>query len=303
MLGIAHVNDEQAITVKPAIRWSEERGVYLAPVTWTGQTMMFCITPTRLLQEFTQTMTTGADLASVFDPETYRNLKGEGVYLDYYGYTPLEPGKSKLAYRTGVGVCSMTVTGKRYTRADVLRLCHGEEAVADRLFDLCEDQELETILADEATLYLPLFSFDQSLDRSMLIIQPEAPLPDASQQILLQQAGWQERLSRCWTHEGNAPVPYGIAYVSSEPGIVKTIRIEPTPNGYRTMKQLFQQSVETYREKLQILDQLLNLSMDRSFPADMHVLLEEMVTEKHAAIEDAIESLSETITELERCGY
>src|SRR5450755_4748664 len=93
MLGIAQVSDDQQITVKPAVKFSAERGVYLAPVTWTGQTMMFCIMRECLQQEFTQALCDGRDLAVVFDPETYRGLAGGGVYLDYYYYVPPEPGE------------------------------------------------------------------------------------------------------------------------------------------------------------------------------------------------------------------
>jgi hypothetical protein len=128
--------------------------------------MMFCITPQRLQQEFTNAIACSRDIAAVLDPETYRSLTGEGVYLDYYGI-PSEPDQVQQAPRT--------------------------------------------------------------------------------------------------------------------------INIEPTPDGYRAMKRLYQDSIVTYQQKLQHLDLLLtNVEATRFGEAtgDVHSLLTAMVDEKRATIED-----------------
>lgn len=308
MLGIAQVGDDQEITVRPAVKFSAERGVYLAPVTWTGQTMMLCILRERLMQEFTQAVAQGCDLAAVFDPQTYRSLAGTGVYLDYYYYAPPEPGeKNQRNYANGVGVCYVTESGEQYTRADFVRLCNGEEAVARRLFDLCDWQAPETLLDEEVrdnAMQLPILTYDDASHLTCLTFHPEEPAPDEAKQVLLSQAGWQESFSRTWIHQGQAAVPYGIASVSGE--TAQTINLEPTPGGYRAMKQVFQESVQTYQEKLQHLDMLLSFVQAHHFTeatGAIHELTEEMVTEKRASIEDAVSHLTETIAELERCGY
>ena len=308
MLGIAQVSDDQEITVRPAVKFSAERSVYLAPVTWTGQTMMFCIMRERLMQEFTQAVTEGRDLAAVFDPETYRNLAGGGIYLDDYYYAPPEPGeKNQRNYANGVGICYATEAGDHYTRADFIRLCNGEEAVARRLFDLCEGPAPETLLDEElrdGAMQLPPFTFAPSETTSYLTFHPEGPVPDEAKQTLLRENGWMESLERTWTHRGQVTVPYGIAYVGDERP--STISLEPTPGGYRVMKKLFQESVETYQEKLQHLETLLSFVQAHQFKeatGAMHELTEEMVAEKRASIEDAVENLTESIAQLERCGY
>ena len=310
MLTITKVSNSEGFTVKPALEFSQERGVYLAPVTWMGETLMFCILPERLQQEFIQAVENGRDIADVFNPETYRDLKGEGVYLDYYRYAPPEPGeKNQRNYANGVGICYVTESGEQYTRADFVRLCNGEEAVAQRLFDLCDWQLPETLLDEEMrdeAMQLPVHKFTPSLHVTWLTFHPEGPVPDAAKQALLLQAGWQENLSRTWTHQGQAsiPVPYGIAYVSGD--TARTVNIEPTANGYRAMKQLFQESVSTYQEKLQHLDTLVALVQATQFgppTGDIHTLIEEMVAQKRGTIEDAVESLTENIAQLERCGY
>jgi hypothetical protein len=307
MLGIAQVSDDQVIVVKPAVKFSSERGVYLAPVTWTGQTMMFCLMRERLMQEFTQAVADSRDLAAVFDPETYRGLAGQGVYLDYYHYAPPEPGeKNQRNYANGVGVCYVTDAGDQYTRADFLRLCNGEETVARRLFDLCDWQAPETLLDEvvrDQGMQLPvLTTFDAQL--TCLTFPPDELVPDEAKRALLSRAGWRESLSRSFTCQGQAAVPYGIAYVSAE--APRTVNLEPTANGYRAMKQLFQESVETYQEQLQHLDVLLLFIQAHQFgeaTGGVHELTEEIVAEKRATIEDAVSSLTETIAQLERCGY
>ncbi len=308
MLTITRASNREGITVKQALEFSFERGVYLAPVNWMGETLMLCLLPQRLQQEFTQAVENGRDIADVFDPETYRDLKGDGVYLDYYHYAPPEPGeKNQRNYANGVGICYTTEAGDHYTRADFMRLANGEETVARRLFDLCDWQAPETLLDEELrdqAMQLPLLTFDPFSQLTCLTFHPEAPEPDEAKRALLRTAGWTERDARRWTCQGEATVPYGIAHVRDEKP--RTVSIEPTPGGYRAMKQLFQQSVETYQEQLQQLDQLLSFVQSHRFgeaTGSIHELTEEMITGKRASIEDALSHLTESITTLERCGY
>jgi hypothetical protein len=82
--------------------------------------------------------------------------------------------------------------------------------------------------------------------------------------------------------------------------------IQPTPQGYRAMKQQFLISLGTYGEQLDHLDQLLAAVQSSQFgeaTGNIHMLVEKMVETERSTIEESLEQLRSGIAELERGGY